>query len=126
MLSAATPTAFAQMVRAQIPYLVSAPKDVELVVDHELHGDQTTIGGAAAEMMTDDLGPQLSAIAAPLLVIAPAPNTSVAAQMREGYTGLYAGVRDLTVVSIAPSKHFVMLDQPAQFMETLNAFLTKN
>jgi pimeloyl-ACP methyl ester carboxylesterase len=126
MVSAADSVSFAQLARVQVASLVTSPQNVNLVVDHELRSDKTTIGGAAAEMMDEDLGPHLKDITTPLLVIAPAPSTAVAAQMKDGYAGLYAGVRDLTVVSIAPARHFVMLDQPAQFGQTINAFLTKN
>jgi pimeloyl-ACP methyl ester carboxylesterase len=125
MVAAADPMTFARLARMQVASLVTSPQNVNLVVEHELRSDQTTIGGAAAEMMDDDLGPHLGDITAPLLVIAPAPSTAVAQQMKDGYTGLYAGVNDLSVVSIAPAKHFVMLDQPGEFAQTINDFLTK-
>ncbi|MGB8266449.1 MAG: alpha/beta hydrolase [Candidatus Velthaea sp.] len=123
MIAAEPAQTFAQQARLQIAALVTAPNDVDLVVDHELRGDQVTIGGAGAEMMDEDLGPHLTAITAPLLVIAAAPDAATAPQWKAGYAQLYAGVRDLTVVTIAPAKHFVMLDQPAQFRSAVDGFL---
>jgi pimeloyl-ACP methyl ester carboxylesterase len=123
MIATAPAQAFTQQARVQVSYLVTAPKDVDLVVGHELRGDQVTIGGAAAEMMGEDLGPRLAAITAPLLVIAQAPDAASEGRTKAGYAQLYTGVRDLTVVTIAPAKHFVMLDQPALFRNAVTHFL---
>lgn len=125
MVAATDAATFANSVRAQVASLVTAPQNVTLVVEHELRGNQATIGGAAAEMMEDDLGPGLGSIIAPLLVIAPAPSAALTAQIKAGYTSLYAGVHDLTVIAIGPSRHFVMLDQPRAFAQTIDDFLTK-
>ncbi len=42
------------------------------------------------------------------------------AQQREA-----AGVAKLDVVTIAPARHFVMLDQPERFQKALDGFLAR-
>lgn len=39
------------------------------------------------------------------------------------FQSLFAGTPQAKVVSISPSRHFVMLDQPERFRQALNAFL---
>jgi pimeloyl-ACP methyl ester carboxylesterase len=106
-----------------IGQLVTAPADVDLVTKHQLAGDRATIAGAAYEMALDDLGPALPKIAAPVEVLAAAPDDAKAAQYAAFYTSLYAGAPHLHVDAIAPSKHFIMFDQPEKFASAVDAFL---
>jgi len=53
----------------------------------------------------------------------PAPSEGSAADTAAQYAQLYAGTPKLTVTTVAPSKHFIMLDQPAVFAADLDAFL---
>jgi pimeloyl-ACP methyl ester carboxylesterase len=39
------------------------------------------------------------------------------------YQSLLANAPNAKVMSISPSRHFVMLDQPANFQQTLDGFL---
>jgi pimeloyl-ACP methyl ester carboxylesterase len=41
------------------------------------------------------------------------------------YEKLLAGAPDVKVVSISPSRHFVMLDQPRRFLEAVDGFLER-
>jgi pimeloyl-ACP methyl ester carboxylesterase len=91
---------------------------------------------ASARYMADDLAadyrPGLKNAALPILEISPyyAPDFSAPpARFSEGqktayYQSLLAGAPNAKVVSIAPSRHFVMLDQPVKFQQTLDDFLT--
>lgn len=79
-----------------------------------------------------DLRPGLAAITVPMLAVAPfSPTESDAlpvhyneAQKGDYYRALLAGAPHLQVVTIAPARHFVMLDQPARFQAALDAFLS--
>jgi pimeloyl-ACP methyl ester carboxylesterase len=44
-------------------------------------------------------------------------------QKADYYRGLLANAPNAKVVSISPSRHYVMLDQPAKFQQSLDAFL---
>jgi pimeloyl-ACP methyl ester carboxylesterase len=104
-------------------YLVTSDTNVALVTDHALKSDKTTEVKSATEMMMEDLGPKLTTITAPVTILAPAPNDASASDTAAQYAQLYAGTAHLTVTPIAPSKHFIMLDQPEKFRTALDAFV---
>lgn len=91
--------------------------------------DQGAMGEAAAALFAVDMRPGLADIKVPVLVIAPyfEPDASQRGLTREMSTGYYAslmaGTPKLQVVSIAPSRHFVMFDQPEKLADTLRAWL---
>lgn len=91
--------------------------------------DQGAVGEAAAALLAVDLRPGLQDIKVPVLLIAPyfEPDASQRGLTREMatayYTSLMAGTPKLQVVSIAPSRHFVMFDQPDMLADTLRGFL---
>lgn len=89
-----------------------------------------------AEDLRLDLRPQLPKATVPMLEISPynAPDFVRAARQTgapafsekaktDYYRSLLHGAPNLKVVSIAPSRHFVMLDQPARFRRVLDTFL---
>jgi pimeloyl-ACP methyl ester carboxylesterase len=45
------------------------------------------------------------------------------AQKTAYYQSLLADAPNAKVVSISPSRHFVMLDQPAKFQQAIDSFL---
>ncbi len=77
--------------------------------------------------LAHDLRPQLSRIAIPFVEIQPyaSPSPYSASDTTAFYKMLLAGAPTAEVVSIAPSRHYAMFDQPAQFDATLEAFLRK-
>jgi pimeloyl-ACP methyl ester carboxylesterase len=91
--------------------------------------DPGTMIDAMSELFALDLRPGLPDIKVPVLLIAPyfEPDASQAGMTREAktayYTSLMAGTPNLQVVSIAPSRHFVMFDQPQMLADALRAYL---
>lgn len=91
--------------------------------------------GAVAVYLKDDMSsdfrPRLRNIHVPLLEISPyyAPDFSSPpmqfseAQKAALYKHLLAGAPDARVVSISPSRHFVMLDQPRKLNDVIASFL---
>ena len=85
-----------------------------------------------AEDMVADYRPGLKNANVPILEISPynAPDFSQPpmamseAQKTAYYESLLAGAPRANVVSISPSRHFVMLDQPQKFQRALDGFLT--
>ncbi|MEO6799975.1 MAG: alpha/beta hydrolase [Rhodanobacter sp.] len=92
---------------------------------------------ASAQYMAEDLAfdgrPGLENANVPILEISPyyAPDFSQPpmvmseAQKAAYYQSLLANAPHATVESISPSRHFVMLDQPARFQQVLDRFLTR-
>lgn len=90
---------------------------------------------ATAEYMSEDMAadyrPLLKQASVPILEISPynAPDFSKPplklseAQKTAYYQSLLANAPHAKVVSIAPARHFVMLDQPAKFQQALDDFL---
>lgn len=104
----------------------------------QARSDPATTAQYMAEDFALDLRPQLPKISVPLLEISPynAPDFAAAAarsgqpliseqQKTDYYRQLLAGAPHLKVVSISPSRHFVMLDQPQRFLEVLDNFLAQ-
>jgi pimeloyl-ACP methyl ester carboxylesterase len=85
-----------------------------------------------AEDMVADYRPGLKNANVPILEISPynAPDFSQPpmamseAQKTAYYESLLAGAPRANVVSISPSRHFAMLDQPQKFQRALDGFLT--
>ena len=84
-----------------------------------------------AEDLAADYRPGLKNANVPILEISPynAPDFSKPpmvmseTQKTAYYESLLAGAPQLKVMSISPSRHFVMLDQPAKFQQALDDFL---
>jgi pimeloyl-ACP methyl ester carboxylesterase len=84
-----------------------------------------------AEDMLADYRPGLKNANVPILEISPynapdftrSPRAMSEAQKTAYYESLLARAPQARVVSISPSRHFVMLDQPATFQRTLDGFL---
>lgn len=87
----------------------------------------------AAEDMAADYRPGLKQANVPILAISPynAPDFSTPpmvmseAQKTAYYQSLLANAPDATVVSISPSRHYAMLDQPVKFQQLLDGFLAR-
>lgn len=90
---------------------------------------------ASAQYMAEDLAfdgrPGLKHADVPILEISPyyapdfntPPMVMSEAQKAEYYRSLLANAPDAKVVSISPSRHYVMLDQPQKFQQVLDGFL---
>jgi pimeloyl-ACP methyl ester carboxylesterase len=93
--------------------------------------DPVATGRYAAEDFLVDLRPRLKNMTVPLLEISPynAPDFTAGsmsmseAQKTAYYEHLLHGAPHATVMSIAPSRHFVMLDQPRRVAQLLHHFL---
>ena len=94
--------------------------------------DPRVVANFAAAVMALDLRAELSAIRVPVLVIAPyfAPDYAALGLSEDAkrayYESLLHGVPKLDVATIAPARHFVMLDQPQAFVDVVRRFLDAN
>lgn len=91
--------------------------------------DPAAMAAYAAGIVALDLRPQLSAIAAPVLVMAPyfaldsAQAGVTAPQKVAYYRELMQGTPRLDVIAIDNARHFAMFDQPRAVSDALRAFL---
>jgi pimeloyl-ACP methyl ester carboxylesterase len=91
--------------------------------------DPRAVGAYAKAAMTLDFRADLAAIRVPVLAIVPYYASDYAAMgvseeaKRAYYTSLLRGVGTLEVVTIAPARHFVMLDQPEALAAAVRKFV---
>jgi len=92
--------------------------------------DPAAVGRYAADVLSLDLRPGLKDIQAPVLVISPWHDLDAAQQgvtenaKTDYYRSLLEGAPRVEVVSVAPARHFAMLDQPQKVNEAIRAFLS--
>jgi pimeloyl-ACP methyl ester carboxylesterase len=96
--------------------------------------DPATVAAWLQVDLGSDLRPNLGKIAVPVLEIAPYSPTEGDATAAVHYTepektafyrALLAGTPKLDLVTIAPARHFVMLDQPERFEKALDDFFAR-
>ena len=93
--------------------------------------DKQAVARYMAEDASGDWRPQLAKATVPVLEIVPynapdaqmGPMKTTQEQKVAYYKGLLGAAPKANVVAIAPSRHYVMLDQPVQFHKTLEDFL---
>lgn len=88
-----------------------------------MKADPRVTGQAMYEDLTTDVTADLPRIAVPVTLVVPYKDAASQAKADALYRDAYTGAAQLTVVEVADSAHFVMLDQPAAFSAALAAFL---
>jgi pimeloyl-ACP methyl ester carboxylesterase len=115
-------------------YMASIGTDRADLVDPtaalEATSDPKAIAAWASEDMNADLRPDLGKISIPFVEVMPyepadakPPYAYTQAQVTAFYQSLIGGAPKASVVAIAPSRHFAMLDRPDAFYAALTQFL---
>lgn len=106
--------------------LAARPEAAAKVKAWVLRANPKVAAQAVAEAVVTDMRPRLPALTMPVTVLHPAKamgrdETATAAFYRKQF----AGTPNLTLVTVADSKHFIMLDQPGRFAAEVDAFLNR-
>ena len=109
------------------------PAQAAAAAELEASSDPPTTAQWLREDLLADLRPGLAKITIPLLEIVPfnapdlagQPLTYNETQKVEYYRTLLTGAPKLQVVSVAPARHFAMLDQPDKVFAIVDGFLTQ-
>ena len=111
--------------RPMIQGMVTAPTDVDRVLDWGAASDKSVVARAMAEDMMLDLRPGLGKITTPIVLLYPdTAGPTAAPQMMDGmYQAAYAPAKTIKPVRIDGSRHFISYDQPARFYEQLDRLL---
>lgn len=88
-----------------------------------LAADPRVSAQAFYEDATTDLRPELGSIATPITLVYPWSARLPKARAEGFYRGEYAQAPNVRFADVGDSGHFVMLDQPGAFAQTLAAFL---
>ncbi|HWN40738.1 MAG TPA: alpha/beta hydrolase [Thermoanaerobaculia bacterium] len=106
--------------------MIKDPGQVETATGWSATSDPATAGAAIYEMMTTDLRQQIAAIKSPVLLLAAAdfaPDAASRKQLASSYEAQVAKVPQARVVLAERARHFIMLDEPAFLLSTMDAFL---
>ncbi|HWD26823.1 MAG TPA: alpha/beta hydrolase [Rhizomicrobium sp.] len=101
--------------------MVTAPADQQMVLGWGHASDRAVVANAMADDMTLDLRADFPKIAVPVTLLY--PDNGAPARMDPFYQAAFAPLPNKTLIRIDNSRHFIMLDQPAQFDAALDRFL---
>jgi pimeloyl-ACP methyl ester carboxylesterase len=117
--------------KAQLQFVITRPTDIDAVEKLASQSYPQAIVDWLRAALLLDLRPGMSKIAVPFTAIVPYDQSidsyrgfATAAAKRAAYEASAAPARG-RVIMIAPSRHFVMFDQPSVFQATLQAVLTR-
>ena len=127
MMASLTAEQFALQTRMSIAALVTGQADAEWLVRQGAMSDPLTVGQAMFEVMTTDLRDDVAKIESAVLLLAAggdAATPEASARLLRSYEAQVAAISDHRVVVADGARHFIMLDVPDFFHETLTGFLT--
>ncbi len=112
-----------QMMRS----MATAPSDLAAIESWTKASDKGVVANATADDMMLDLRPGLAKLSTPIVLLHPDYTAlgSPPGMSDQMYKAAYAAATTVKVVEIAPSLHFIMLDQPAKFDVALDGFLAQ-
>ena len=85
--------------------------------------DPKTVGEALVEDATTDVRPDLPSLTIPVSVLYAVPSADSKAMAQGLYSNAYSKLPGVKLVPVEGSEHFIMLDQPQQFAQQVEAFL---
>jgi pimeloyl-ACP methyl ester carboxylesterase len=87
--------------------------------------DPRVMGETAYEVATTDLRADLASIRVPITMLYPwDPNTLPEGRARALYEAAYSAAPNARLIAVPESQHFIMVDQPARFLDALHTFLS--
>lgn len=119
---------FLGMMKAGLPRQAISKAAQALVYADIEASDQASIASGMYDLMSTDYSPLLETIEAKITLLVP-HNAGMGASVdaiRSRYENQYSGARQLDIVIIEDSGHFIQLDQPDRFAEELTRFLEAN
>ena len=125
-LMAQDPAAYAAAQAQQVATMVTAPADLARVQAWARDSDRVAVIAAMSDLMGEDLRPRLAAIHVPTLVMGSwiaYRDRSTLEETRAVYERQYKTLAGVRIEMSPAGRHFIMLDDPAWFEKTLEAFV---
>ncbi len=109
------------------PKLVTDPDDVDRVVQWGMTSDRATTADVMAEVMVTDLRADMARLTMPVDVIYAWDKSGHASKLGidQVYASAYSGLVQGRKLRIDNARHYVMLDQPAEFYGAVNDWLAR-
>lgn len=118
---------FAARQEEALAALVKDPDGLQTALDWSVASDRQVMAQAMYEVLLTDLRDQIGAIDVPLTAIyARDPAIPNMDSVEALYQNLYAPAQDLSLTAIDDAMHFIMFDQEAVFIETIEQFLVRD
>ena len=116
---------FEKRVETMTTAMVRSDVQRPLVLADAKASDRRTVANAFHELIVTDLRPELGGVPVPVTVlyVNPAGVPLTDEQIDAVYKAGYAGLKDVKLVSIPDSAHFIMSDNPERFQAELKSFL---
>ena len=92
--------------------------------DPALQSDPDVVARSLHELATTDLRPQLAHLKVPVTVVYACASPRIGPEVDRVFAAAYRGARQVKLVRIDDSSHFIMGDQPAAFRRAMRAFLS--
>ena len=118
---------------AATKYMVTDAAKWRQIIGWSVASDQATVADSMAELVTEDLRPELTHINSPTLVLGTwvglkeqlaQGNVNVTrASVQDTFQQQFANLPHLHFVMTDTSRHFIMFDDPSWFFAQLDAFL---
>ena len=107
------------------PLIKSHNAEADAAIAAASASDHRVVGQALYDDLVTDLRPDLAKITVPVTMLYPWDESSGAPQQVFDtlYTGAYASLPNRKVERVDGSYHFIMIDQPAVFLQKVDAFL---
>ena len=97
-----------------------------VLLRHLAASDARTVGNAFHELITTDLRPELAKITAPVTVLYVQPHVEMThEQFDAAMRDMYANAKNLKLVRVDGSAHFIHLDVPARFVAEVDALMRR-
>jgi len=121
----ATPEQFAGFVASELNRQAAGEAGRQMILEAAKASDQASAAAVTGEMLSADYSAQLAGLAVPVTVLVPHhAGIGVSEQALLGvYQAQYAGLENVTFIVVLDSRHFIMLDQPDEFAQALQAFV---
>jgi pimeloyl-[acyl-carrier protein] methyl ester esterase len=107
--------------------MATAPADRAIIKAWSDASNPSAVSNAFADDITLDLRPDLGAASTSVTLVYPdyAPLGSTKEATAARYSGEYSALKGIKLVEITNSVHFVMFDQPDQFIQAVDTFLAQ-
>ena len=122
MLSAMSDEAFREQQRQTFASLVKDEAVRPTLLDYSMRSDRRVAAQAVYDAMTTDMRPALSRIQTPITVAYATNAFATEARIGPLYRS-YEAAPNASLIPVADSYHFLMLDQPERFSGLLKAFV---
>jgi pimeloyl-[acyl-carrier protein] methyl ester esterase len=113
--------AFVERMQSQANEAVSSRSAAQQIAADSAQSNRSTYAALFGDVMTLDLRPRMAGISVPVTVIFAdqAPHGAPPGHMKRRYQEQYKGIQ-ARYVEIQNARHYVMLDQPAEFLSALD------